>query len=262
MSGTSELRIEVAWFANGGEEGKPALGTPETLAWTDLVSIIADNRRIGEKDGCDLIPVRFERESGRPRVVRRKAVNARARTAIVLDIEENKATGELPPDPVTDSVHRLNALQLASVVWTTHSHTAERPRYRVMVPLDSEIAPDLPAGGDPGTAARRQWCDRPQQARARIVVLHSQCRQLRGSGRPRNTCRYRRALRRCADGEGGGRSTGRATGRAGPHRRRGPCRRSGTAGGPQCGWVRSRRQPDREATSAARPHVRADGTRL
>ena len=143
MSGTSELRIEVAWFANGGEEGKPARGTPETLTWTDIVSIIADNRRIGEKDGCDLIPVRFERESGRPRVVRRKAVNARARTAILLDIEQNKATGELPP-PVTDSVNRLNALQLASVVWTTHSHTAERPRYRVMVPLDSEIAPDLP----------------------------------------------------------------------------------------------------------------------
>ena len=70
-----------------------------------------------------LIPVRFERESGRSHVVRRKAVNARARTAIVLDIEENKATGDI--------VHRLGALQLASIVWTTHSHTAHRPRYRV-----------------------------------------------------------------------------------------------------------------------------------
>ena len=77
-----------------------------------------------------LIPVRFERESGRPHVVRRKAVNARARTAIILDVEENKATGELPP-AVGAIVHRLGALQLASIVWTTHSHTAHRPRYRV-----------------------------------------------------------------------------------------------------------------------------------
>ena len=89
-------------------------------------------------------PYRFEREPGKPRVVRRKAVNARARTAIALDIEENKATGELPPC-VGDIVHRLQRLQLASIVWTTHSHTAERPRYRVLVPLSSEIAPDLPA---------------------------------------------------------------------------------------------------------------------
>ena len=56
MSGTNALRIEVAWFANGGEEGKPALGTPEILAWADLASIIADNRRVGDKDGCNLIP--------------------------------------------------------------------------------------------------------------------------------------------------------------------------------------------------------------
>ena len=43
MSGTSELRIEVAWFANGGEEGKPARGTPETLTWTDIVSTALEN---------------------------------------------------------------------------------------------------------------------------------------------------------------------------------------------------------------------------
>jgi hypothetical protein len=144
MSTTAGLRLEVAWFANGGEEGKPALGTPETLAWADLAAIIVDNRRLGDKDGCNLIPTRFEREPGKPRVVRRKAVNARARTAIALDIEENKATGELPPC-VGDIVHRLNAMQLAAIVWTTHSHTSVRPRYRVLVPLSSEIAPNLPS---------------------------------------------------------------------------------------------------------------------
>ena len=63
-SSTETLRIEVAWFANGGEEGKPALGTPETLLWEDIASIIADNRRVGEKDGCNFIPICFEREFG------------------------------------------------------------------------------------------------------------------------------------------------------------------------------------------------------
>ena len=144
MSGTDGLRIEVAWFANGGEEGKPALGTPETLAWVDLSDIVSNNRRVGAKDGCNLIPSRFEREPGKPRVVRRKAVNARARTAIALDIEENKATGELPPI-IGDVVHRLQTLALATIVWTTHSHVPGRPRYRVLVPLSREIAPDLPA---------------------------------------------------------------------------------------------------------------------
>jgi hypothetical protein len=144
MSGTNALRIEVAWFPNGGEEGKPALGTPETLAWADLADIIANNRRVGEKDGCNLIPTRFEREPGKPHVVRRKGVNARGKTGIALDIEQNKATSELPP-PVGDIVHRLQTLALATIVWTTHSHLPARPRYRVLVPLSREIAPALPA---------------------------------------------------------------------------------------------------------------------
>ncbi len=144
MSATGGLRLELAWFANGGEEGKPAPGTPETLGWEDLASIIVHNRRVGEKDGPNLIPIRFECEPGKPRVVRRKAANARARTAIALDIEENKATGELPPI-VGDIVHRLQTLALATVVWTTHNHVPGRPRYRVLVPLSREIAPDLPA---------------------------------------------------------------------------------------------------------------------
>jgi hypothetical protein len=61
MSTTAGLRLEVAWFANGGEEGKPALGTPETLGWDDLSDIVTNNRRVGAKDGCNLIPIRFER---------------------------------------------------------------------------------------------------------------------------------------------------------------------------------------------------------
>jgi hypothetical protein len=138
------LCIEVAWFANGGEPGKPALGTPETLNWADFASIIADNRRVGPKDGCNLIPTRFEREPGKLRMVRRKAANARARTAVALDVEENKSTGELPP-AVSQIVRRLQTMALAAIVWTTHSHLPDRPRYRILVPLSREIAPDLPA---------------------------------------------------------------------------------------------------------------------
>jgi hypothetical protein len=144
MSTIGGLCIEVAWFANGGEEGKPALGTPETLLWEDLADIITNNRRVGEKDGPNLIPTRLERIPGKPHVVRRKAVAARGRTAVALDVEESKRTGALPP-AVGDIVHRIDVLRLAAIVWTTHSHTPVLPRYRVLVPLSSEIGPDLPA---------------------------------------------------------------------------------------------------------------------
>ena len=240
MSTTAGLRLEVAWFANGGEVGKPALGTPETLGWEDLADIISNNRRIGEKDGCNLIPTRFEREPGKPRDVRRKAVNARARTAIALDIEENKKTGELPPI-VGDIVHRLQTLALAAIAWTTHSHTSARPRYRVLVPLSSEIAPDLPAVE---ILAQRLSLDavfdRSKRGPASLFYLpsaassddldHHEAHAV--AGEP-----YDAAL---MEKEAGAPSR-RAPGRGGAHRGRGARRGTGAAGGAHCGRVRSLR---------------------
>lgn len=144
MSEAAGLRVHVAWFEAAILEGKPALGTPEDIAWDDLVSIIANNRRIGDKDGPNVIPARFTMEPD-GRHVRRLGRNVVARTMIVLDCETSKASGQMPPPP-SEIVARLRRLDVAALVYTSHSHIPDtNPRGRVVVPLSEEIAPDLPA---------------------------------------------------------------------------------------------------------------------
>src|SRR5690242_14002908 len=120
MSGADNLHVHVAWFPNGGEKGKPALGIPETLPWSTMVSIIAGNRRIGDKDGPNFIPTRFKLEED-GRQVRRLGRNAVARTMVALDCEKDKRTGEVPPEPA-EVVARLHRLGVAAIVYTSHSH--------------------------------------------------------------------------------------------------------------------------------------------
>jgi hypothetical protein len=159
------MNIHLAWFETAEPRG-PAIGTAETLAWTDFVSIVCDYRRVGPKDTTCFIPTRFTPEpnttKGRPKSisdreilsvavaeersdfkVRRLGRNAIARTAIALDVETNKTTGEIPREPAAIAQH-LAELGNAAVVYTSHSHTRERPRYRVVAPLSAEVDPVLP----------------------------------------------------------------------------------------------------------------------
>lgn len=100
-------------------------------------------RREGPKDGPNFIPARFVLEPD-GRHVRRLARNLIARTAVALDVETNKATGEVPPS-LTEVVARVKNCCGTAVIYTSHSHTSGAPRYRIVLPLSEEIAPDLPA---------------------------------------------------------------------------------------------------------------------
>lgn len=67
---------------------------------------------------------------------RRKAENVANRTLITLDLDEVKTTvGDL-----WDSITMLN--DYAAVLYSTHSHTPDKPRLRLVIPLDRPVLPD------------------------------------------------------------------------------------------------------------------------
>lgn len=137
-----DVSLTISWFPNKGVKRTPALGDPETTNWANFASIFW-YRREGEKDGINVVPARFVLEPD-GRQVRRLKANVAARTAIALDIETNKETGEVPPE-IDEVVQRLTATRLASVIYTSHSHKPGDTRYRVILPLATEIDRDLPA---------------------------------------------------------------------------------------------------------------------
>jgi hypothetical protein len=139
---TDSLLLTVAWFDTAKPDG-PAYGDPETTCWGEFASMF-EWRREGEKDGPNVVPSRFRLEPN-GRQVRRKLDRVLARTAVALDIETNAKTGEVPPFP-TVAASRLEALQLAGIVYTSHSHHPEtNVRYRIILPLEKEVPPELPA---------------------------------------------------------------------------------------------------------------------
>lgn len=139
------LQLTVTWFPWGEppeeEKGKPALGEPETTTWANFAGVFW-HRREGDKNGTNFVPARFKPwHDGK--MVRRVKTDVIARTAIVVDIEGKN--GIVPPEP-TDVVKRLASLTLAAVVYTSHNHDpVSNVRYRVVVPVEQEIAPDVPA---------------------------------------------------------------------------------------------------------------------
>ena len=135
------LRLTVAWFETAFPSG-PAIGDPETIAWADFATIF-NCRREGPKDGTCFVPSRFTLEPD-GRHVRRLKRNVVARSAVALDCDANKQTGELPP-PLDAVTARIRGTGWAAVVYTTHSHTEAAPRYRLILPLSEAIAPELPA---------------------------------------------------------------------------------------------------------------------
>ena len=142
MIGASGLSVHLAWFERGIVTGR-ALGICEDILWPDLIDVIVNNRRTGEKDGTALSPTRYEPEAGKPRVVHRVNVKARAKTAVAIDIETSKKTGEIPPPP-QEIRRRLAVMGLAGIFWTSHNHLPDAMRGRLLLPLSAEINPDLP----------------------------------------------------------------------------------------------------------------------
>jgi hypothetical protein len=142
MSVTDDLPLTVGWFETAVPDG-PAYGDPETTTWGNFASIF-EWRREGEKDGCNVVPSRFRLEPNGRRV-RRKLDRVIARTAVALDVETSKTTGEVPPLPAIVA-SRIQALEWAAVIYTSHSHHPETNiRYRIILPLEVEVPPELPA---------------------------------------------------------------------------------------------------------------------
>jgi len=133
--------LTVSWFATARPEG-PALGDPEQTTWDAFASCFWW-RREGEKDGPAFVPARFRLEPD-GRHVRRLGANLIARTAVAMDCETDKKTGAAPPS-LDDAVARIGNAGLASVIYTSHHHTAAKPRYRIVLALSGEIDHELPA---------------------------------------------------------------------------------------------------------------------
>jgi hypothetical protein len=139
---TDDLPLTISWFETAFPDG-PAYGDPEGTIWSEVASIIANWRREGEKDGCCFSAARFALEPD-GRHVRRLKANLLARTAIALDIETSKATGEAPP-ALDEAMNRAKAFGLAAIGYTSHTNKPSDIRYRLVMPLSAEIAPELPA---------------------------------------------------------------------------------------------------------------------
>jgi hypothetical protein len=135
-----DMPLTVSWFPTAMPDG-PAIGDPERTTWGPFCDVFWW-RREGDKDGPNFVPARFGLEDD-GRHVRRLKRNLLARTAIALDCETNKATGEVPP-PLSVAVQRIQGQSWAAVAYTSHSHTEAAPRFRIVLPLSEEIATDLP----------------------------------------------------------------------------------------------------------------------
>lgn len=103
--------------------------------WAALVARCTDHRE-GDKDGPALACATFSGTRGN--------ASLEARSMVALDIEANPRTGEVPVS-FKDCTDLLSAKRIRAVCWTTHSHTADAPRYRIVMPLSEPIAytPDI-----------------------------------------------------------------------------------------------------------------------
>lgn len=136
-----DIPLVIAWFPTAFPKG-PAYGDQQLTTWGNFARGLL-RRREGDKDGPNFVPARFNLEAD-GRHVRRLGANLAARTAVALDVETNKVTGEIPLR-FNQTVERIRNRGWAAVVYTSHSHRPEAPRYRIVVPLTEEIDHELPA---------------------------------------------------------------------------------------------------------------------
>lgn len=113
----------IALFAN---RTKPE-GRQLSESWEQLAARLGRHSIRREKDGPAWSPTRY-----RPDAVYRDAENVVSLTLLVQDVDDGTSLDELRPG--IDEYEWL--------AYTTHSHTAEHPKYRIVYPLLSEVPVD------------------------------------------------------------------------------------------------------------------------
>jgi hypothetical protein len=137
------LLLILSWFSTTVPK-RPALGDLEQNTWANFCGVVSGFRRFGPKDGPGFCAARFRLEE-EGRQVRRLKANLLTRTAVVLDIETNKDTGELP-STLDELAKRIKARGWTAALWTSHNHRPPNDiRCRVVLPLSEEIDHELPA---------------------------------------------------------------------------------------------------------------------
>ena len=107
---------------------------PVTMAFPEFVDTLAKPVTLTDKKhGAAMVPAIFST----PYAVNK---NIAATTALLLDIEKQPG-GSHPMAPEEAEQYMANT-GLAYCLWTTHSHTPETPRYRILFPLDETLAPE------------------------------------------------------------------------------------------------------------------------
>ena len=98
-------------------------GKVQRLGWQRIVERLTQHE-VGTREGTLFCGAEFKGKRRRENVV--------ARHLYIQDVEANKLTGEIPPD-IAEVKRAIEARGWAAVIYTTFNHTAQSPRYRVVL---------------------------------------------------------------------------------------------------------------------------------
>ena len=108
-----------------------SIGVVRSVEWADFAPEF--KHEVGPKDGTAFACGTFKDSH-------RTTKQAQSRSIVGLDVEQiaSLSTGEIGPQPpsVDALAAKIKATGYAAVIYTTHSHSPEAPRYRVVMPLD------------------------------------------------------------------------------------------------------------------------------
>ena len=109
----------------------PAIGVEKTQTWQSFSDSVSSHVVRENKDGPAFSFASFEG-------ARRKGSALKMRSAIALDVEENKKTGEIPASPV-EAGELIKSAGFNALIYTSFNHTSDKPRYRIVLQLDKPI---------------------------------------------------------------------------------------------------------------------------